>query len=129
MTLCRDLYNIAWRLSVRAPIIATPGLLNLTLELGFYLYHQYDLGMGLHQLGLVQHTPGACKVLKARADQHQVIAGGGAASSLADAAPLTSPDDVTLPATLVMALGSHVGLRTVLVTLFGPDHPTALSMK
>ena len=104
-------------------------MLKLTLDLGFYLDHHIDLGMGLHQLGIGQHTYAAQNVLKDCADQHQVIMGNGAATSLADAATLTAPDGVSLPDTLAMEQGSHARLREVLVTLYGPDHPTATDMK
>ena len=58
----------------------------MDLALGFRLYHRYYLDMGLHQLCLVQHTFYARKMLKARIDQDQVIAGGGGAPTLAYAA-------------------------------------------
>ena len=85
--------------------------------------------MGLHQIGLGQHTSADRKVLKNRSDQHQVIAGSGAAPSLADTATLTESDGVSLLATLAMARGSQSRLRVVLVTLFGPDQPTTLEIK
>ena len=77
-TLQRALDYTSHRLSIHAHIVPMPGLLKITLALGFCLDHQDDLGMGLHQFGLSQHTSAARKVLKARADQHQVIAGSGA---------------------------------------------------
>ena len=54
-----------------------PGMLKLTLALGFHLYHCDDLGTGLHKFGLSQHTSAAQEVLTSRYDQHQIIAGGG----------------------------------------------------
>ena len=84
--------------------------------------------MGLHHFGLGQHTSAAWKMLKARADQHQIIAGGGAAPSLSDAATLMVPYGFSLLSTLAMKQGSHSRLRVVLVTLFGADHPTELEM-
>ena len=75
----RALDNISRRLSVRAPIAVMPGLLKITLSLGFLLDHQYDLGTCLHQFGMGQHNYTAWKVMKARTDTHQVIAGGDAA--------------------------------------------------
>ena len=59
----RVLDDTAHRLSIRAHILATPGLLKLSLALGFCLYHRYDLGTGLYQFGLKQHTPAAWMVL------------------------------------------------------------------
>ena len=82
--------------------------------------HQYDLGIGIHQFGLGQHTSAARKMTKARADQHQVIAGGGAAPEL---------DGVSLPATMAISWRSHAGMSVVLVTLLGKDHPNALAMQ
>ena len=119
-TLQSSLDDTARRLSIRAPIAAIPGLLNITLALGLCLENHNDLGSGLHQFGTIQHTSAVRKLLKAQADQHQVITGRGTAPSLADAATLTAPDSISLPATLAMARGSHARLRVVLITLFGP---------
>ena len=127
-TLQRDLDDTAWHLSFRAPIVATPGMLNLTLLLGVHLEHRDNLGLGLHYFDLGQHTSAAWKVLKARADQHQAIM-GGATPYVADAATLMAPYSVSLSATLAMARGVHARMRLVLATLFGTDHPTALVMK
>ena len=126
-TLQRDLGNMAWRLSIQAPIVATPGLLKITLVLSIRLEHQENLGSSLHQFGLIQHTYATRKVLKAWADQHQVITGGGAAPYLADASTLTATDRVSLTATLLMARGGNARMRVVLSTLFGPNHLTAMS--
>ena len=57
MTLQRDLYNITRRLSVQTPIIATPGLLKITLKLGYRLEHCDNLGSGIHKFGLLFNTP------------------------------------------------------------------------
>ena len=43
----RALDDTARRLIIRAPIVATPGLLKLTLYLGFSIYHHNNLGTGL----------------------------------------------------------------------------------
>ena len=67
--------------------------------------------------------------MKTQSDQYQVIVGGGATPSLADAATLTAPDSVTLTASLAMARRSHARLRLVLSTLFGTEHPNDLAMK
>ena len=40
--------DIERRLSVHAPIIATPGILKMTINLGLRLYNRDDLGMGIH---------------------------------------------------------------------------------
>ena len=118
-----------FRLSIHVPIVLTPVLLNLTLDLGFHLYHRDNLGTGLHQFGLGQHTLVAQKVLKACVDQHQVITGAGAATSLWDVAMLTAIYGVSLPSTLAMPWWGHLRLRVILVTLLGQDHPTVLVMR
>ena len=104
-TLQMHLDDTACCLRVHTPIIATPGILKITLDLGFYLDNHNDLGTGLHQFGLGQHTSATRKVLKDRSDQNQVFADGGAAPYLDDAATLTAPDGVSLPATMAMAWG------------------------
>ena len=128
-TLQRDLDNTARHLRIRASIVTTPWILKLTLVLGFRLDHCDDLGTGFHHFGLGQKTYTTRKVLKARTDQHQVIAGSGAAPYLAEASTLTATEGVSLPATLTMERGSHTRIRVFLVTLFGPDHPKALAMR
>ena len=45
--------------------------------------------------------------MKARADQHQIIAGGGAVPYLAYADTLTAPDGVSLSTTLAMPQRAH----------------------
>ena len=129
MTLQRSLDNTARRLSVCTPITATSDLLKITLVPGFHLNFRNNLCTGLHQFGLGQNTSSAQKVLKARSNQKQVIAGGATAPSLDGIATLTAPDRVSLPATLAMTWGDHSQLRVCLVYLFEPDHPTALAMR
>ena len=68
-------------------------------------------------------------MLKACAEQKQVIAGGGAALSLVDAATLTAPDGVSLPATLTMEQEANAWLRVVLDTHLGWDHTTVQPMR
>ena len=104
-------------------------MVNLTQVLGFHLYHQDDLVMSLQQFGLGKQTSAAWKALKDDANQHQVIAGGGAAPSLSDADTLMVPCSVYLPDTLSMAWGAVMRLRVVLANFFGPDHPTVLALK
>ena len=116
-------------LSICTTIIAKPGLLKITLYLGFPMDHGEELGKSLHQFGMVQHTSSTRKVLKSRAEQHQVIAGGGTAPSLADAATLTATNGVSLPATMAMAQRAHAHMRVVLVTLLGQDHSTVMAMQ
>ena len=124
-----DFNDTASCLSVCTPIVTKTGLLKLTLSLGFFIYHCNNLGTGLHQFGLGQHTYATRKVLKARADQHQVIIGSGADPYLADTAKLMAPERVSLLAILAMKQGTHTLLRVVLVTFFVLDHHTELSMR
>ena len=68
MTLQSLLGDTTRRLSVRTHIIATSGLLKLTLEIGFRLDQRDNLGMGLHQFGLDQNNSDTRKVTKAHDD-------------------------------------------------------------
>ena len=104
-------------MGVCAPIIVIPILLNMSLSLGFSLDQRNDLGTELHQVCLVHNTSDARKFLKARVNQHQAIAGGVVAPTLADTAYLTVPDRVTLPENLAMAQITHALLHVVLYTL------------
>ena len=101
----------------------------MSLTLVLLLKHRANLGTRMHQFFLGQHTSAAYKVLKDRVDQHQVIAGGGSAPTLADAAYLTAPDKVTLSETLAMAQSTHARLRVVLDTLLLRDQPAEQGMK
>ena len=78
---------------------------------------------------MAHHTSAARKVLKARADQHQVIVGSGAAPSLADNAMLTAPYGASLTDTMTTARGEHTRLMMVLVILLGQDPPTMLDRR
>ena len=82
-------------LGVCAPIAATPGLLKMILYLSFRLNHRDDMGMELHKFCPGQQTYATRKFLKDRVDQHQVIAGGGGAPTMANAAYLTAQMGVT----------------------------------
>ena len=75
--------DTAWRLGIRPPIVATPGLLKITLSLIFHLNHRYNLGTGLHQVCIGQHSASTRNILKARVQKHQVIADRGGAPTLA----------------------------------------------
>ena len=101
-TLQRVLNNTYRCLIIHAPNVATSGLLNLTLALGFFLYQQDGLGMGLHKFGLGQYTYSTWKALKACNDQHQVIVGNRNTHSLDEAAKLAAPVGVSLHYTLAM---------------------------
>ena len=92
----RALENTARSLSARAPIIATTCMLKLNLNPGFCLDRHGNLGTGIHQFGLGQHTSSTRKVLKDHTDQNQVISGGSTAPFLVDAATLMAPDEVSL---------------------------------
>ena len=107
-TLQRVIKGTTCQLSIRANIVAIPCLLKLTVALGFFLDHSDNLGTGLNQFGLGQHTSSVRKVPKARNNQHQVIVVRGAAPSLADVAMLTASEGVSLPSNLAMAQGDHM---------------------
>ena len=124
----RALEDTAWRLRIHAPIVATPGMIKITLELGFYLEHRDGLGLGLHQFRIIQHTSDARKVLNTQAGQHHIIAGGGAVPSLSNTTTLMVTDSVSLTDTQSMSWRAHAQLVVVLDTLFGPNHLTALVM-
>ena len=91
MTLQMALNNTTRLLSVHAPINATPGILKITLELGFCLEHRNDLCLGLHKFGLVQQTSASRKLCKVQSDQHQVIMGCSTAPPLSDVVTLAAP--------------------------------------
>ena len=115
-------------MSVFTYIFATPSLLNMTLALGFCLKHRDHMGMSIHQLCLGQNTSKTRKVLKARTNQHQVIADSGGTPTLEDAAYLTAPDGFSLPETAEMARSTHKRLRVVLSTIMGRVQPVAQGM-
>ena len=118
----REFVDMAQRLGVCAPIIAAPSLLKMSLTLVFHLNHIDNLGKGLHQFYVGQHTSSTWKVPKACVDQHQVVSGGGSAPMLADAAHLTAPNGVTLPETVAMVQIYHTRLQVGLDTLLGREH-------
>ena len=120
--------NTARRMSIQAPIVMTPSLLNTTLSIGFHIYHRDNLGKGIHQFYLWHQTSTTRKVLKDRVDQHHVISGGGGAPTLADSAYLTAPDRVSLPEIVVLVQSSQNRLWVLLETLLGRDHPDAQGM-
>ena len=107
---------------VRTPIVATPGLLKMTLSLSFCLNQRDNLGTGIHRFCLRQHTFTSRSLLKAHIDQHQFITDGGGFPTLADAAYLMAPYGVSLPNTLVMARSAHTRLRVVFDTLPESNH-------
>ena len=116
-TLQRAFDNATQRLSIRAPIVAIPVLLNMTLTLGFSFNHRENLCMGFHQFCLGYHTSSTRKVLQARFDQHLVIAGSGGAPTLAGASYLKSLNGVSFPKMVSMARSAHAHLWMVLDTL------------
>ena len=72
------------------------GDLMMTLSLGFHIDHNDNLGTGVHQFCLGQHTSALRKIPKAPVNQHQDIAGSGGAPPLAGAPYLTTLDGVSL---------------------------------
>ena len=87
----RALNKAASDLSLRAPTVATPALLKMVLGLDFCLANKDDLSSVLHAFTLGQHTAAWQKLLKARVDRHNLMAGGHAAPILADAEELVAP--------------------------------------
>ena len=69
----------------------------MVLGLDFCLASKDDLSSGLHALTLGQHIAAWRKLLKTRADRHNLMAGGHAAPSLVDAEELVAPDGMTIP--------------------------------
>ena len=127
-TLYHVFNNTSRWLNVRTPIVATPGLLNIALTLGFRLNLKENLEMWLHQLYLGKHTSAARKLLNAHVDQRQVIAGGSGAPTLDDTAYLTATDGVALPETLAVSKSTHAQVRVILDTLLGRDNPVSQVM-
>ena len=121
--------DMAQWMGVCAPIITAPSLLRLYLTLIFRLNHRDDPGTGLHQFCLGQNTYVTWKVTKACVEQHQVVAGGVSALTLADASHLTAPDRVTFPETVAMVQISHTRLRVGLDTLLGRNPPATQGME
>ena len=88
LVLQRDLNKASADLSLCAPTVATTALLKMAMGLDFCIASKDDLSSGLHAFTLVQHTAARRKLLKTRADRHNLMAGGHAAPSLADAEEL-----------------------------------------
>ena len=88
LILQRALNKAAADLSLRAPTVATPALLKMVLGMDFCLVSKDDIFLGLHAFTLGQHTAARRKLLKTRADRHNLMAGGHSAPSLADAEEL-----------------------------------------
>ena len=63
----------------------------------FFLDQWYDLGMGIYQFWLGQHSEVTQNILKFRVDYHYFIAGRAGFLTLADSAGFTAPDGVALP--------------------------------
>ena len=97
LVLRRALNKAAADLSLCAPTVATPALLKMVLGMDFCLTSKDDFSSGLHAFTLGQHTAARRKLLKTRADRHNLMTGGHAAPSLADAEELVAPDGMTIP--------------------------------
>ena len=130
LTYLQRVFNAkARRPGVRTPIVATHGLLKMSMYLSFHLNHRDELVMGIHQFYLWQNTYASRDFMKACIDQHHAIAGWGGSPTLDTAAYLTAPDGVSLPKTLAISRSAHMHLRVVLDTLMGRDHPSAHGME
>ena len=108
---------------LHTPIVVTLGILKMIPSFILCLYHRNYLGMGLHQFCLGQHTSASRKFLKARVDQHQVIADGGESRTLVDNAYLQATYGVSLTETLTMKFSVHTRLWVVFKILLGRDNP------
>ena len=97
-------------IEVQNSTVETPGILKISLYLGFRLEHHDNLGTGVLQFVLGEHTSAMCKALKAFAEQHQVIAVGEGATPLDHTVSLIAPNGVTLPGTLPMSQSVHPNL-------------------
>ena len=115
----------AVNISLRAPTVATPALLKMLLGMDFCLASKDDLSSGLHAFTLGQRTAARQKLLKPRADRHNLMEGGHAAPSLADAKELVAPDGVTIPTSHRQARGQHNRLRIPSHVLFGERHTSS----
>ena len=106
----------------------TSSLLKMTFTIEFFLDYRDNLGMGIHQFFLGQHTSAARKVLEVRFNQHQVIEDGGGAPTLSYATYLTEPYEVSFPETVTMERISHARLQVILDTILGRNHPDVQGM-
>ena len=91
LVLQRALNKAAADLSLRAPTVPTPALLKMVLGLDFCLASKDNLSSGLHAFTLGKHTAARRKLLKTRANRHNLMPGGHAAPSLVDAKELVAP--------------------------------------
>ena len=88
-----------------------------------------DLSLGLHAFTLGQHTAARQKLLKTRVDRHNLMAGGHAEPSLADAEELVAPDGVTILTSHRQSSAQHNRLRSLGHTLFGERHTPSKQLK
>ena len=95
-------------LKARATNFAMPGILNMTLYLGFCFECRDSLGTGFHAFVLGNHTADSCKLLKSLADHNQVFASGYRAPNLEYAETLTVLDGATLPCSISMSRIAHL---------------------
>ena len=129
LVLQRSMNKAAVDLSLRAPTVATPALLKMVLGLDFCLTSKDDLSSGLHAFTLGQHTAARRKLLKTRTDRHNLMEGGHAAPSLADAKELVPSDGVTIPTSHGQSRGQHNRLRILGHALFGERHTSSKKLK
>ena len=125
----RALNKAAADLSLRVPTVATPALLKMVMGLDFCLASKDDLSSGLHAFTLGHHTTACQKLLNTRVDRHNLMAGGHAAPSLADAEELVAPDGVTIPTSHGQARGQHNRLCILGHALFGERHTSSKQLK
>ena len=129
LVLQRSLNKVVADLSLREPTVTTTALLKMVLGLYFYLSSKDDLSSGPHAFTLGQHTAALRNLLKTRTDRHNLMAGGHAAPSLADAEKLVAPDGVKILTLHVQAHGHHNRLRILVHALFGERHTSSIQLK
>ena len=127
LVLKRALNKAAADLSLHAPTVATTALLKMVLGLYLCFSIKDNLSSGLHAFTLGQHTAARRKLLKTHADRHNLMTGGHAAPSLADAE--VSPNGMTIPTSHGQARGQHKRLRILGHALFGERHTSSKQLK
>ena len=129
LVLQRALNKAAAELSLQAPTVATPALLKMVLGLDFCLASKDDHSLGLHAFTLVQHTAARRNLLKTRVERHNLMAGGHATPSLADAEELVASDGVMILTLYGQSRGQHNRLRILGHVLFRERHTPSKQLK
>ena len=104
-------------------IIVTPSLHSKLINLEFVLQDKDDLRSGFTCFLFGQFTPGQRQAAARKANTYDMIVGAAAAPSLADAATITTDDNIEPPSRY--AEGRSMGKRTLgaIALWFGDNHP------